>query len=59
MKRMPQIPGEFLKPPETSGDPPGTPLWTPREPQVPPRPQKRAYLNKFTAPEPLDGCIRI
>ena len=36
----------------------GTP-GTSREPWAPPGPQKQPYLNKGTAPEAFDCCIRL
>ena len=52
-------PGMPLGPPGTPLGPPGTPLgslWTPGDPHGP---KKQQYLNKCTAPEALDCCIRI
>ena len=63
---IPGIPGQSPEPPGISGDPPGTPVEPQGTTQGPPGPQgtaheepKRPCLDKCTAPEALDDCIRI
>ena len=62
-------PGTLLGPQGTHLGPLGTPLGRPGTPQgrpwdlqgplmTPCGPQKRSYLNNYTAPEALDCCVR-